>query len=172
MKRFVFGLFVLAAIVSGLFLTGKAAWAASLVFDNFDSCTTANCNASIYNGSYLVSSESDANPFILQVFASRNECLRLDVIAQDQDMEMVIVSPDGAVWRNDDTGGLMPEIRVITRDISGWYTLQVSNFAGDGDPVGDFTLAYGRYNTSNPNCAGATVPFSASSSSGKHKEAN
>jgi hypothetical protein len=70
---------------------------------------------------------------------------------------MVLISPTGIIWRNDDFfGDPRPLIEAIT-DINGWYTLQVSHSVG-ADVIADFTLRYGRYNSGNPNCSSVTSP--------------
>jgi hypothetical protein len=72
---------------------------------------------------------------------------------------MVLISPSGVIWRNNDrnAGDPRPLIKAIT-DINGWYTLQVSHFNG-ADVISDFTLRYGRYDINNPNCFPETLPL-------------
>jgi hypothetical protein len=128
-------------------------------------CTTANCGARVINGSYQQDSLNNANPFVIQVFAYANECLRIDVTSQAADLEAVLVSPNGIVYRNDDrTPGIdfRPLLKVTPTPVRGWYTLQISKFNG-GQPFADFIFSYGRYNSTNPNCFGFTVPFGADS---------
>ena len=147
----------------GLFLAPNNAWAGSQIFDNQDTCTTTNCGAIVFNGQTLgnQSTGQQAQPFILQVFSSGNQCMRLDVINQTADQKAVLVSPSGRVWINDDgSGNNRPLIKANT-DINGWYTLQIFRFNGLG-VAGDFTLAYGLYNSGNPNCSSPTTPLAGS----------
>jgi hypothetical protein len=88
-----------------------------------------------------------------------NKFMRLDMVGSnepDQDVKMVLVAPDGKVYRDDDRApGLhLPLIEVAQTPITGWYTLQVYRFNGrlaNGDHR-LFTLLYGLYNAGNPNC--------------------
>jgi hypothetical protein len=102
----------------------------------------------------------DRDPFILQIYTGGGECVRLDVTNQTHDLEMILISPTGRIWRNDDRAypnDRRPLIKAIT-DINGWYTLQVSHYTG-GNVIADFTLRYGRYNSGNPNCSSVTTPI-------------
>jgi len=134
---------------------------ASLVSDPLSTCTTVNCQVSTINAQTLAA--LGAVPFTTQVRAGNNECLRIDATAQSTDTELVLVSPDGTVWRNDDTGGLLPEIRANPTPSTGWYTVHLNHFAGSAVDA-TATLRYGRYNSGNPNCASPTPPFSPRSS--------
>jgi hypothetical protein len=161
MKVYMFSLYVcsLFVIILGLSLTSKVAWAGPQVFDTKDTCTTINCNAATYTGTYEGTFDGNAQPFILQIFAQRNECVRLAVTQQQNDLEMVLISPNGAVWRNDNSGGTPnPLIKARTGSSpDGWYTLQISQFNGLSSNTGfDFTLKYGRYNADNLNCNSPT----------------
>jgi hypothetical protein len=148
----------LIALLLGLFASPSRVLAGSQIFDDRDTCTGINCNSDSINGTYLLAS-TNSQPFILQVYSSGNECVRLDVTSQGTDLEMVLVSPNGTVWRNDDrAGSLLPLIKANTFG-QGWYTLQVAHFNAFGGPSSNFNLRYGRYNSGNPNCSGATVPL-------------
>jgi hypothetical protein len=164
MKRRTSGFFSLAVLFLGLFVSTNGLLAGPQIFDyGPDSCTGTNCNSVAFNGTYHFGPFDNANPFILQVFSAvfsaGGECVRLDVTAAGTDLEMVLVSPNGTVWRNDDRpGSLNPLIKAITSSgTRGWYTLQVSRYNGEG-PYADFTLQYGRYTSSNPNCSSPTAP--------------
>jgi len=142
------------------------ALAGSLMFDPFDTCTGINCSSQSIHGTYHSDALSDRDPFILQIYSFGDECVRLDVTSAidtvtglPQDLEMVLISPTGRIWRNDDrsASNSRPLIRAIT-DINGWYTLQVSHSTG-ADVIADFTLRYGRYNSGNPNCSPVTPPL-------------
>jgi hypothetical protein len=146
-------LFVLLSLIPMTALAG------SLMFDPFNTCTSVNCSSQIINGTYHADAAGDVDPFILQVYSQGNECVRLDVVAEDFNLEMVLVSPTGKIWRNNDrnASNLRPLIKAIT-DVSGWYTLQVSQFNGAA-VISDFTLRYGRYDINNPNCFSETPPL-------------
>jgi len=109
---------------------------------------------------YMTDLAGEADPFTTQVWATDGICLRLDMVGSNednQDAEMVLVAPDGTVYRDDDrpNGSRLPLIEVPSTPIRGWYTLQVYRFDGRLAP-GDhrlFTLQYGLYNAGNPNCA-------------------
>src|SRR4051794_4361638 len=102
-------------------------------------------------------------PWEIQVGANVGQCLRLETTSVDPsstDLEMVVVSPSGQVYRNDDlaTGNRLSLVKVSPAE-RGWYTVQVSTF--DGRPVtANFTLRYGSYSGGNPNCQTPTQPLS------------
>jgi hypothetical protein len=162
MKRYAFSrLFLTILILVFSLVAPKIVWAGPLVFDpSVSNCTGINCSSTTYNGSTILDQFNSANPFILQVFApDANLCLRIAVSAQTGNTEIVLVSPTGQVWRNDNRGAgdTRPLVKAIT-DVAGWYTLQVSHSAGSGDV--DFTLNYGVYTPgTNPNCSSPTTPF-------------
>ncbi len=141
-----------------LSLIPMTALAGSLMFDTLNTCTSTNCSSQSLHGTYHSDAAGDRDPFILQIYSFGDECVRLDVTAEDYDLEMVLISPTGRIWRNDERspGVHRPLIKAIT-DINGWYTLQVSHFAG-ADVIADFTLRYGRYDLGNPNCSSVTPP--------------
>ena len=150
-----------ALTVLVLGLPSASAWAGSKIFATGAVCTTLNCNAATVKGSIETNANGNRDPFVVQVFSSGGECLRLAVTSQGADLEGVVVSPDGAVWRNDDGGvapcALCPVVKAIT-NTRGWHTFQLSQFVGAATNA-DFTLRIGRYPSGNVNCAGATVPF-------------
>ena len=80
------------------------------------------------------------------------------MLSENNDFELVAVAPNGQVFRNDDrvAGDRRPLVKVAGT-LPGWYTVQVSEFAGHAVDA-DFTLAFGRYNNGNANCAPATTP--------------
>jgi hypothetical protein len=134
------------------------ALAGSLVYDPFNTCTSINCSSQSIRGTYHSDAAGDSDPFILQIYSGGGECVRLDVTAETHDLEMVLISPTGRIWRNDDIfDDPRPLIEAIT-DINGWYTLQVSHYTG-ANVIADFTLRYGRYNSGNPNCSSVTTPI-------------
>lgn len=151
---------LLSAPFIGLSLLPSQVLAGSQVADlSRDTCTTINCNAAVTSGTYHYGPFENSNPFILQIYAEPNECLRVDVTSQNADLEAVLVSPEGTVWRNDDRiiqTDLRPLIKV-TPNVKGWYTLQISKYNGVA-PYAIFTVEHGRYNQGNPNCAGGITP--------------
>jgi hypothetical protein len=157
----------IAALVSSLGMLSQQALAGSNLFDPFDGPST------IITGTYITTTTGgtnadlfNADPFVVQIFSSGGECVRVEGLSQGTDLEAVLVSPNGQVWRDDDgAGSLRPLIKAITPSgIRGWYTLQVSHFAGGHAAANysDFSLAYGRFASTSASCSGATVPFSAS----------
>jgi hypothetical protein len=147
----------MTCLLVALSLIPITAIAGSLVYDPSNTCTSINCSSQSIHGTYHSDAAHDRDPFILQIYSSGDECVRLDVTAETRDLEMVLISPTGRIWRNDDIfDDPRPLIEAIT-DINGWYTLQVSHFNG-ADVIADFTLRYGRYDLGNPNCSSVTPP--------------
>jgi hypothetical protein len=149
----------MVATVLGLALTSSAGWAGPQVFDTQNNCFTFNCLATVLHGTYTHDQFHNANPFILQVFTSGNECLRIDVTQEPTDLETTLTCPSGRTWQNDDRSffDLRPLIKAITPAPRGWCTLTISRFDGEG-PSADFTVAIGRYPSANVNCASPTPP--------------
>lgn len=133
--------------------------AGSLVYDPLNTCTSINCSSQSIHGTYHSDAAGDRDPFILQIYSGGGECVRLDVTEETYNLEMVLISPTGRIWRNDDRNASdsRPLTKAIT-DINGWYTLQVSHSNG-ADVVADFTLRYGQYDPGNPNCSSVTPPL-------------
>lgn len=155
-----------AVVGIGLLGLGSApAVAGSLIFDDsVADCTGINCSSIRLPGtvgnSDPGSPQQNAEPFVLQVYSNAGQCLRLDVSVQDKDLEMVVVSPNGTVWRNDDRGpgNLKPLVAISNTPDQGWYTVQISRFNGAAD-YSNFVLLYGRYvSPTNPNCGTPTLP--------------
>ncbi len=129
---------------------------ATEIYDpSFASCTGTNCS-SIVLGGIVNAFANTPKPWTAEIRATAGRCLRLDVIAQQADLEIVAVAPNGSVYRNDDTNGLMPVVK-INNTATGFYTVQIAQYAGSVTE-GTFQLAFGVYNLNNPNCAGATPP--------------
>jgi hypothetical protein len=88
--------------------------------------------------------------------------LRLRVTAQGAiNTEMVVISAVGKAYRNDNSGvapcSTCPLIKFRTGAVGGWHTVQISQTSGQ-TVSGAFTLSYGRYNATNPNCTSPTPP--------------
>src|SRR3954451_21109817 len=125
-------LLTIGAIVT-LSAAASQARAADLVFNGgVDSCTTLNCGAVVLNGIAVKNAFGDSVPFTSEVFGDVGNCIRLDVTAQSSDMEIVLVSPSGSVWRNDDrvSGDLRPLI-TARADVKGYYTVQINYYSGN-----------------------------------------
>src|SRR5688572_23123717 len=82
-------------------------------------------NATI--GGTVFSFGPSARPWVAQVFAAANECLRLDVTTQFTDLEIVAVAPNGSVFRNDDraAGDNRPLVNIRPTPNNGWYTVSI-----------------------------------------------
>ena len=84
--------------------------------------------------------------------------MRVEVTSQPADTELVVVAPNGTVFRDDDSGqGSEPLVRIPNTPNNGWYTVQLNHFAGAAIE-GNFVLRYGRYTRSNANCQPGTAP--------------
>lgn len=132
---------------------------ATRIFDqDSSSCTTVNCSSRTFGGT-VNGNGGSAGPWTIEVSGKQGQCLRFEVTNASQDLETVIVGPNGTVWRNDDAIGDRPVVQFIA-PITGWYTVSVSHWQGTGIEV-DFILAYGNYSgpNSSVNCPGVTPPL-------------
>ena len=151
----------LTLLLAVCLLAGSGPAAATNMFDPrpLRNCTTVNCGSSIISGTVLQSSDFPL-PWVAQIGAGDGECLRIDVTEQGANLEAVLISPSGQVWRNSSgvAGGQGPVLRINDIPQNGWFTLQLSH--QDGLPVNaDFTLAFGRYLTNtNVNCLPTVQP--------------
>jgi len=144
--------------VLAMFASGVTSGHATQIFDNtVSSCTAADCSSLTIPGTINGNGTSSAGPWTAELFASTNECIRLFVVSQNVDTEIVAVRPDGFIYRNDDGGGSNRPLVKINGTVRGWHTVQVSHFAGSA-VESDFVLLYGRYNLNNPNCSSPTPP--------------
>jgi hypothetical protein len=149
------GAFVAAASAPGL--------ASAQIFDDtVSTCTGANCS-SVRIPATVFAFGASAGVFTIDAFASPGECVRFDLISPPHpspDMELVVVSPDGQVFRNDDRNGATdrrPLVKIGSAPVNGWYTVHVAQFAGTATET-NITLMYGRYPGGNANCAAPTSP--------------
>lgn len=148
--------------------------ASTNVFDpSFSSCTSNNCSSEEISGTVgNFAGTNNTLAWTVNIFTPGNSCLRAEVISQTRDLEIVLVQPDGTVFRDDDGGvGLQPLVKIDGTSDRGWNTLQVSRF--NGDALGaDFTMLYGVYPRGNPNCATPTTPRSLVVRSNKSEESD
>ena len=159
---------LLAAIAIWPMLTPRSASAAELN-TTLQTCTTADCGATVLQGRVNRSDRCCgfaglSMPWVVQVYANKNECLRLHVTSQAQNTELVAVAPGTQrAWRNDNSNLAAcpncPLLKIVTVDNEeGWFLVQVNQAAGKG-VNGEFTLKYARYNAGNPNCSPPTHPL-------------
>jgi hypothetical protein len=108
-------------------------------------------------------------PWIINVFAGDDECLRLDLIRPippsplpSTDFQMIVIDPFGTVYQS----GFRPDrpendprplVKINTFE-AGYYTVLVQRDFDETGPA-HFTVRYGRYNDGNPNCANPTQPL-------------
>jgi len=150
----------LTAVAATLLLATSAS--ATPIFDpSTSTCTDRNCSAVEFGGT-VPGFLNAAMPWVIQVFATDRECLRIEVTSQEVDLEMRVVAPDGSkTWVNDDSTlapcPLCPLVTVNPTRQNGWYTVHVGEFGGSSVQA-NFTLAYGRYNRNNPNCTTHVAP--------------
>lgn len=149
-----------AASAAIVMLWGAGASEATQIFDpSASTCTGTNCSQTVIGGT-VNGFNSSAGPWTASIFAPANGCLRLQVLTQASDLEIVAASPSGAVFRNDD-GGVAPcplcPLVKINGTQNGWYSVSISSFTGAAIQ-GNFTLGYGQYNNNNPNCSTPTAP--------------
>jgi hypothetical protein len=158
---------ILVLIGTALAFAGQCA--AAELKTPLQQCTQPDCGATVIVGRINRSdAEGIANlqiPWAAQIFALKNECLRLRVTAQTSDTELVVVAPGTQrAWRSDGSGGDCPtcpllKIRTFNNE-SGWFLVQVNETSG-GAVNGDFTLKFARYAASNPNCNSPSTPLPA-----------
>jgi hypothetical protein len=129
------------------------------------SCTGNNCSSLRLPGATLALGNSFTNTWTINALARLGECVRFDLIqppSPSPDMEIIVVAPNGQVFRNDDRSltDRRPLVKIGMAPIDGWYRVVVTQFAGT--PTETTTaMLYGRYTAGNPNCANPTVPMSA-----------
>ena len=148
----------------------------NIVDPSVSSSATINHSAVRLDGTFFVQGVPIPGPgsgivttnWTTEVFARTGECLRLDlirplgVLGDDlDDLELVVISPSGIVYRNDDrrrNRDLRPLVKIASAE-DGWYTVRVAHFVGSGTQS-NFTLLYSRYtSSSNANCANPTPPL-------------
>jgi hypothetical protein len=150
-------------VALGAVLVGPAVASGQNIFDDtLASCTGNNCSSLRIPGT-VFSFAASAGQFVFSAFANVGECVRFDLISPPHpapDMETVVISPDGTVFRNDDRNGALdrrPLVKIASAPKNGWYTVRVGQFAGDAVET-NVVMLYGRYPGGNPNCATPTLP--------------
>jgi hypothetical protein len=145
------------SLATAVVLLCAASASATPVFSpSVSNCKDRNCKA-VELGGTVPGFYTSALPWTIQVFAGPTECLRLEVLSQEADLEMRVVSPDGSdTWLADDSlltpCLLCPLAAIRTEDRNGWYTVHIGEWGGAAVQA-NFTLAYGRYSRQrNPNC--------------------
>ncbi len=138
-------------VIAGALIATSSAWAGPQLESLRAGCTTINCGGMSIRGIH-----QRAEPFIVQVFAAVDECLRLDIDEQTEDMALVLISPSvNLAGINDDRdfvgGDFRPLFTLDPVPFTGWYTVVVSYFDLD-NRVARFNLRYARYRGGNPNC--------------------
>jgi hypothetical protein len=127
---------------------GPADAATTINASQIGTCATPNNCASDTIIGTLGSHGSYAFPWAIQVASDPGQCVRLETTevlgSSGSDLEMVVVSPSGRVFR-DDNGGLgnLPLVKIAPTE-QGFYTVQVSTANGGAAAV-NFKLRYGRY---------------------------
>ncbi len=154
---------ILSAISIAGALVSSNASATTNLFDPSVSTTTILDGSSVRLDGTLHDTNSNTNPWIIQVYSTAGQCLRLFVSSTSFDSKLVVIAPNGQVYRDDDAGGsLRPLVKIASAPVSGWYTVQVAHTFGF--PVNNnFTLLYGRYTAGNINCVGGTGALGISS---------
>ena len=158
-------LFVTAGAVVLLMSAPSLASGQTIFDDSLSTCTGTNCS-SLRIPTTVFAFGPSAGVFTIDAFAAPGECVRFDLISPPHpapDMEIVVVAPNGSVYRNDDRNGALdrrPLVKIGSAPNNGWYTVHVAQFAGTATET-NIVLLYGRYNGGNPNCASPTVPASA-----------
>jgi hypothetical protein len=145
--------FSVLTLVVGLTFATPAAWAGSKIFD-----PSGNTTATRFSGTVEGNAANNRDPFVVQLFTAGNECLKIAVVSQQQDLEATLVGVEGRVWQDDDGGpGLQPLINAITT-VRGWYPLVLHHFAGSFFSTIDFTVDVTRLPSNSPLCQPVTNP--------------
>ncbi len=141
------------AIALGLALASPSAFAGAKIFHS----AVRGGDFTIISETYESNANNNTDPFVVQIFSSGNECVRLEVVFQSADMEMTLISPVGTIWQDDDGGvGTQSLLKVIT-NVRGWYPLILSHFSG-ASLISDFDLQYGRFPVTSTQCSNPTAP--------------
>jgi hypothetical protein len=133
--------------------------------DTVASCTGLNCSSLRLPGS-ISHVSVHANTWTINALARSFECVRFDLISPPSpspDLEMIVVAPNGTVFRNDDRTPTdrRPLVKIESAPSPGWYRVVVTQFAGAAIEA-DTVMMYGRYPPGNPNCNNPTPPLAGS----------
>jgi len=149
-----------SSILATLAIFGSGQAAATNLFNPTVSTTTVLDGASIELDGTLNDTLANAQPWVAELYVGAGECARFFITTTAFDAKLTVITPNGFVFRDDDSGGsLRPLVEINGAPLAGWYTVQVSQFAGAPQNA-NFALKYGRYNFGNPNCGTPTQPFS------------
>ena len=153
----------LTAIALIFVLTSSSVFAGAKIFH---SVVRQPNGFTLISGTYEGDNNNNSDPFVVQIFSSGDECVRLEMVFQTADMEMTLISPTGTIWQNDDGDvDTYPLLKVIT-NVRGWYPLVVSHYSGDSI-MSDFDLQYGRFPSSSSQCNDPTPPLGLAVASAK-----
>jgi hypothetical protein len=151
-----------ATSVAALLVTATLTQAsAELLSPSRSTCTSLNCGTLSLPGriNSHPASPAIANHWVMQFEGKGNSCLRFHVTTESADLSMSVVSPDGAVFSNSNSGlascSNCPLV-VVRSAKEGFYTVVVGAAAGLAKEA-TFTLRAGLYNAANsPNCSNPT----------------
>ncbi|MBL8667934.1 MAG: hypothetical protein JNM48_10790 [Rhodospirillales bacterium] len=151
-------IFSAAILAAGLSINVQSAYAGSKMLDYIDA------NSTRLRGAIETNSAGNVDPFVVQIYSQGNECVVIAVVTQGVDLTATLISTNGTVWFDDDSGGsLRPLIKARTSG-RGWYPLVFSTFAGFSG-TSDITFDYGRFPAASAKCANPTSPVAASNKS-------
>jgi len=151
---------IAVSVLSLLGIIVNTSAGATNLFDPTVSATTVLDGDSVRLDGTINDTNGNSQPWTAELYAASGECLRLFVTSTAFDGKLTVTAPDGQVFRDDDSGGLLrPLVKIANTPVRGWYTVQVAEWTG-APTNANFTLLYGRYTAGNPNCAGGTVPVS------------
>jgi hypothetical protein len=150
-----------------LLLATAAAHAGATIEDTLSTCTQRNCESQRLQGRYQGRYQTDTFPiaahvpFVVETFAQRGECLRLEVLSSTGDPEMAVIAGTAGVFYHDDDSGSAgnPLIRIEPTPATGWYVVAITDAGIPAEAL--VTLSIGRYPAGNPNCASPTPPAAA-----------
>jgi len=152
--------YAVAAAAALLCSVGSVSAGTEIFDDTVATCTGINCSTLRIPGTIFSHLGGSSKPWVAQFFHGGSDCMRLDVEFQDANLEIVAISPAGAVYRNDDrtAGDDRPLVKIAAPTTNGWYTVHIGVFNGAPAAEPNFVLRYGRYSADNPNCASPTPP--------------
>lgn len=102
------------------------------------SCGSLGCNSLIETKLYQVS-----HPVVFQAYARSGDCFQVRALDLNNDLELIVISPNGAVYDLDDYADGYEEV-FINATANGSYTIHVGHWTGAG--VGSrLEVAVGRY---------------------------